>query len=189
MSFRELLQEVRQTALGAYQHQDIPFERLAEELSPQRSLNQTPLFQVSFALQNAPWKPQQLRGLEIESVRRDDMQVRFDLEVHAWERDGGIEITWLYNSDLFDRWRMEQMAQHYVRVLEAATAHTDQVIGQLDLLGPQERQKILGEWNNTGCAIPELTLPELFEAQVEKTPDAVAVVFEDESLSYRELNE
>jgi amino acid adenylation domain-containing protein len=189
MSFRELLQQVRQTALGAYQHQDIPFERLVEELSPQRSLNQTPLFQVSFALQNAPWKPQQLRALEVERVRRDGMQVRFDLEVHAWERGEGIEITWLYNRDLFDRWRMEQMARHYVRVLEAVTAHPDEVVGRVDLLGPQERQKILEEWNDTGCAIPEKTLPELFEEQVEKTPDAIAVVFEEESLSYQELNE
>src|SRR5262249_50318441 len=86
-SFRELVGEVRRTTLDAYQHQDVPFERLVEELSPQRSLNRTPLFQVIFALQNAPWAAPQAKGLEVEVIEEDELQVRFDLEVHAFERE------------------------------------------------------------------------------------------------------
>jgi len=189
MSFRELLEEVRGTALEAYQYQDVPFERLVEELSPERSLNRTPVFQVTFALQNAPWEPQRLKGLEAEPVRGDEFRVRYDLEVHAWEEEGEIKFSWLYNRDLFDRWRIEQMAGHYVRVLEVVTEDADQAVGRLDLLAPEERQRILVEWNDTAKAMPEVTLPELFEEQVERTPDAIAVVYEEQELTYRELNE
>src|SRR5260370_17764576 len=120
MSFRELLQQVRQTALEAYQHQDVPFERLVEELAPQSSLNSTPVFQVGFALQNAPWEPQRLKGLEVEPVRGRELRVRVDLEVHAAEREEGISIFWVYNRDLFDRLRMAPMATPYSPVLAGA---------------------------------------------------------------------
>ena len=189
MSFRELLGEVRQTALEAYQYQEVPFERLVEELSPERSLNTTPVFQVSFAVQNAPWESQRMKGLEVEPVGGGELRVRYDLEVHTWERGGQIGLCWLYNRDLFDRWRMEQMARHYERVLEAIVGDPDQAIGRVDVLETKERRRILEEWNATAQEVPEGTLPELFEAQVGKTPDAVAVVFEEQSLSYRELNE
>src|SRR5229473_7813053 len=188
-SFRELLGQVRRTALEAYQHQDVPFERLVEELSPERSLNTTPVFQVIFALQNAPWEPQQLKGLQVEPVRGDERQVRFDLEVHAFEQGGEIGILWLYNRDLFDGWRMEQLARQYVRVLEAVVADAEEAVGHIDLLGAKERRRILVEWNDTAKAVPEATLTELFEQQVERTPEAVAVVFEDQHLTYRQLNE
>ena len=190
-SFRELLREVRRVALGAYQHQEVPFERLVEELSPERSLNRTPLFQVSFALQNAPWEPQRMKGIEVESVRRKNLRVRFDLEMHAWEKEGeqGMAISWAYNRDLFDRWRMEQMARHYERVVEAVVADVDEAIGRIDLLGREERRRILEEWNETKGVKVQATLPELFEMQVERTPDAVAVVFEEQQLTYAALNE
>ena len=188
-SFAELLREVRQTALEAYRHQDIPFERLVEELSPERSLNTTPIFQVVFALQNAPWVSQELKGLEVERVAADDLQVRFDLEVHAWERDHGVEIWWLYNRDLFDGWRVEQMMRHYLRVLEQVASNPEGRIRQIALLGAGEVQRILQEWNQTSRTVEEATLPELFEAQVERTPQAVAVVEQQRSLTYRELNE
>src|SRR5262249_19915724 len=118
-SFEELLREVRRVALEAYQHQDAPFERLVEELSPPRSLITTPLFQVNFALHNAPRVEQRMEGLEIEGVGGDEARVRFDLEAHALERGEEISFYWVYNRDLFDQWRIEQMARHYVRVLEA----------------------------------------------------------------------
>ena len=188
MSFRELLSQVRQTSLQAYQHQDIPFERLVEELSPQRSLNTTPIYQVLFALQNAPWEPQRLKGLEIEELAGGELRVRFDLEVHAFEHDGRVSFSWVYNRDLFERWRVEQMARHYVRVLEAVIEDADRAIGQVELLGAEERKQILEDWNATGQKVPEATLPELFEKQVEETPDAVAVVYEQSSLTYAELN-
>src|ERR1700719_3301882 len=180
ITFRELLGEVRRGALEADQHQGVPCERLVEELSPERSLSSPPIFQVLFDLQNAPMVPPQLKGLEMEWVWGNQPRAHTDLEVHAWENDGGIGISWLYNRDLFDQWRIEQMAGHYVRVLEAMVAEADQKVGALDLLAPEERQQILEEWNDTAREVPEATLPELFEEQGERSPDATAVVFEDQ---------
>src|SRR5262249_22935366 len=120
VSFAELLAAVRATTLAAYQHQDVPFEKLVEELSPERSLNRTPLFQVLFAMQNAPVVTQQLAGLSVERIMSSAQTVHFDLEVHAVEQGGALEFYWLYNRDLFDGWRIAQMAQHYPRLLEAA---------------------------------------------------------------------
>ncbi len=188
-SFRELLGEVRRTALEAYRYQDVPFERLVEELAPQRSLNTSPVYQVGFALQNAPWAPQQMRGLEVESVGSSSHQVRIDLEVHAWEREGWIGITWLYNRDLFEGWRMEQMARHYVRVLEAVVGDGEGAVGRIDLLSAGERRRMLEEWNETDCDYSNNKLVHrLFEKQVEHSPDAIAVVCDQQKLTYRELN-
>jgi acyl carrier protein len=163
MSFRELLGEVRRMALDGYQYQEIPFERLVEELQPERSLNRAPINQVVFALQNAPWEPQELKSLQIEPVRGGDLRVRFDLEVHGWEWQGQVGISWLYNRDLFDRWRMEQMTRHYVRILEAVVAESEREVGKIDLLEVEERRRILEEWNDTKKEVAEKTLPEMFE--------------------------
>ena len=187
-SFRELLAEVRSTTLEAYQHQDIPIERLVEELSPERSLNSTPLFQVMFALQNAPAGLQRLQGLEITPVADDELRVRFDLELHAIEREGAVDLSWFYKRDLFDRWRIEQMAGHYVRLLEAAMATPDVPLRRLEILSAGERHMLLESFNATACPIPEATLPALFEGQVGRAPQAIALVFGEESLTYGELN-
>ncbi len=189
MSFEELMGEVRRVALEAYEHQDVPFERLVEELSPQRSLNTTPIYQVVFALQNAPQVVERVKGLEVEEVMGDELRVRFDLEVHAWESEGEIQIAWLYNRDLFDGWRMEQMGRHYLRVLEAVLADPKERIGRLDMLTAEERGQILEEWNQTRREVPEATLVELFEEQVRRSPGAVAVIYQEQELTYRELNE
>jgi pristinamycin I synthase 3 and 4 len=187
-SFGELVGEVRSVALEAYEHQEVPFERLVEELSPQRSLNTTPIFQVVFALQNTPWVMDGVKGLEVEPVMGDELQVRFDLEVHAWEQEGEIVLSWLYNRDLFDGWRMEQMGRHYLRVLEAMVADAEQKIGSIELLGEEERRQILEEWNRTEREISEATLVELFEEQVRRTPEAVAIVSGDKKITYSDLN-
>jgi pristinamycin I synthase 3 and 4 len=189
MSFGELLGEVRRTALEAYQHQDVPFERLVDELAPPRNLNTTPIFQVLFVLQNAPWVPQRMKGLQVEPVRGDELRVRFDLEVHARESEGELRFYWLYNRDLFDQWRIEQMASHYLRVLEAMVADPQQPVGRMELLGEREWRQILEEWNQTAQVTPEATLVDLFEKQVRKTPEKVAVVCGAEELRYRDLNE
>ena len=119
-SFRELLERVRRTALEAYRHQDIPFERLVEELSPPRSLNTTPVFQVVFAMQNAPvWAA--LAGVGVERVGRARVSA-LTWKSWLWSGEGIFRLIWLYNRELFDRWRMEQMARQYVRVLEAMVA-------------------------------------------------------------------
>jgi amino acid adenylation domain-containing protein/non-ribosomal peptide synthase protein (TIGR01720 family) len=187
-SFRQLLAAVRGTTLDAYMHQDIPFERLVEALSPERRLSVTPIFQVMFALQNTPIGPQQVKGLEIAPVVGDELQVRFDLEVHALEREGRIDFYWLYNRDLFDRWRMEQMARHYITLLHAAMAAPEAPLYRLDILSPEERHRLVRSVNATEREVPEATLPALFEAQVAHTPDAVALIFGKQSLSYGELN-
>src|SRR5262245_31643197 len=143
LSFRELLAAVRSTTLNAYQHQDLPFERVVEELAPERRLNTTPIFQIVLALQNAPPGPQHLRGLEIAPLVSDEPRVRFDMEVHAIEIEGGLDFYWLYNRDLFDRWRMEQMTRHYVRLLEGAVLRPEAPLYRLDMLDGEERRRLL----------------------------------------------
>ncbi len=187
-SVEELVSEARRVALEAYEHQDVPFERLVEELSPQRSLDTTPIFQVIFALQNAPQVAERMKGLEIEQLAGDQLQVRFDLEMYAWEEDGEIMLSWLYNRELFDRWRIEQMGRHCVRVLEAMVSDAQQMIASIDLLGEQERIQILEEWNQTRREVPETTAVELFEEQVRRSPGAVAIVSGSEEITYRDLN-
>ncbi|MBV8416480.1 MAG: amino acid adenylation domain-containing protein, partial [Verrucomicrobia bacterium] len=186
-SFRELLTDVRQICLNAYAHQEIPFERLVEEVSPNRSLNATPLFQVVFALQNAPAGPQSIEGLKIEPVLSKALRVRYDLEVHAIERDGELEMHWLYNRDLFSRSRIEQLARHYDTQLEAVVGAPDLPLHRVQMLSPEERQNLLG-FNATAPPLSGATLPELFEAWVARDPDAVALAFGKELLTYRELN-
>ena len=181
-SFRELLAEVRSTTLDAYQHQDIPIERLVEELSPERSLNSPPLFQVMFAIQKAPAGLQRLQGLEITPVADDELRVRFDLELHAIEREGAVDLSWFYKCDLFDSWRIEQMAGHYVRLLEAAMATPDVPMRRLEILSAGERHTLLESFNATACPLPEATLPALFEGQVGRASQAIALIFGEESL-------
>jgi pristinamycin I synthase-3/4 len=188
LSFRELLFAVRGTTLDAYLHQDIPIERLVAGLSPERSLNFTPLFQVMFVLQNAPAGLQRLAGLEIAPVVGDELRVRFDLELHAIEHEGALELSWVYNRGLFERWRIEQMARHYVRLLEAAVAAPDVPLQRLEILSAGERHMLLESFNVTARPLPEATLPALFEAQVGRTPQAIALAFGEESLTYGELD-
>ncbi len=141
-SFRELLNHVREFALEAYRHQEVPFERVLEELSVNRSLSRTPVFQVTFALQNAFSGTQELKGLAIEPLAAEDWRVRFDLEVNAIERGGQLDIVWVYNVDLFDRWRIEQMAVHYQRLLAAVVQDLDQPVSNLGILSVSEMQQL-----------------------------------------------
>jgi len=187
-SFRELIADVRGTTLEACLHQDIPIEQLIEGLSPMRGLSSTPFFQVMFVLQNAPAGLQRLQSLEITPLACDELQVRFDLVLHAIEHEGGLELSWVYKRDLFDRWRTEQMARHYVRLLEAVVATPDAPLHRLEILSAAERHILLENFNATTCPLPDATLPALFEAQVARAPQAIAQVFGEESLTYGELN-
>ena len=141
-SFRELLDQVREFALEAYRHQDIPFERLVDELSVDHSVNRTPIFQVIFALQNASSELQELKGLQIEELGAEAWTVRFDLEVNAIERNGQLDIVWIYNRDLFDRGRIEQMARHYERLLAAAVQDPQKPVCYLEMLNASEMQQL-----------------------------------------------
>ncbi len=141
-SFRELLDQVREFALEAYRHQDIPFERLVEELTVSRSLNRTPIFQVTFALQNAFSGTQELTGLEIEPLAAEDWRARFDLEVNAIEREGQLQIIWVYNVNLFDRWRIEHIAARYERLLAEIVHDPEQPVCNLGKLSASEIQQL-----------------------------------------------
>lgn len=187
-SFAALLSTLRRTALDAYLHQDVPFEKLVEELSPERRLNAAPIFQVVFALQNAPMGSHQLKGLEVEAIGNTELRVRIDLEVHAVEHDGVMDLHWLYGRDLFDHWRIEQMARHYLLILEAVIENSDLGLEAIDLLSAAEKQQILEQWNATAHAVPPATFTEMFEAQVRRTPQALAAIFGEELVTYTELN-
>ncbi len=193
-SFRALIGRVRAGNLAAYSHQELPFERLVEVLNPARSLSRHPLFQVMLVLQNNAELKLELAGLEARFEAVATASAKFDLSLSLAERRGsdgspaGIEGALEYASDLFDRASVEAIAGRLVRLLEGAVADPDRAIGRLDILGAAERHTILREWNATARAIPGATLPELFAAQVARTPEADAVVFEDERLSYGELD-
>jgi amino acid adenylation domain-containing protein len=188
-SFEELLQRVRKTALGAYANQDLPFELLVQQLQPKRDLSHTPLFQVMFVLQNAPMSALELPGLTLTLVASESETTKFDLTLDMTETNSGLEGFWEYNTDLFEGSTIERMSKHFQILLEAIAANPQQRISDLPLLTQPERQQLLVEWNDTQVDYPQdQCLHQLFEEQVAKTPDAVAVVFEDQQLTYRELN-
>ncbi|MEO8429879.1 MAG: amino acid adenylation domain-containing protein [Acidobacteriota bacterium] len=189
-TFRELLRRVREVALGAYAHQDMPFERLVEELQPDRDLGQNPLFQVTFALQNAPGRDTEFPGIALKNLSVDSGVTRFDLEVHLSEGDDGLHGNFVYSTDLFDAPTIERMASHFQTLLEGIVADPDRNIGDLPLLSDSERLELVSKWNTTGIEYPPGgTVHGWFERQAARTPDTVAVVFEAESLTYGELNE
>jgi len=193
-SFRSLLTRVRETDLAAYAHQDLPFERLVERLNPSRSLGRHPLFQVMLVLEYNAVPPLDLPGLGATLEPVDTGTTKFDLTFSFTEQRStagsssslGVQIE--YASELFDHATVETLAQRLVCLLTAVVQDPDSLIGAIDLLTPQERHQILVEWNDTAHPLPETTLPELFESQVTKTPDATAVVFENTSLTYAQLN-
>jgi amino acid adenylation domain-containing protein/non-ribosomal peptide synthase protein (TIGR01720 family) len=188
-SFNELLLSIRETCLGAYAHQDLPFEILVEALQPQRDLSYSPLFQVMFVLQNAPISPVQLTGLSVSSLPIERGSAKFDLTLAMENTTSGLVGTWEYSTDLFDSSTIERMTSHFVTLLEGIVADPQKPISQLPLLTEIEQQQLLVEWNNTLFDHPQdKCIHQLFEEQVERTPDAVAVVFEDKQLTYHQLN-
>ncbi|MGL4960853.1 MAG: amino acid adenylation domain-containing protein, partial [Inquilinus sp.] len=193
-SFGELLGRVRESDLAAHGHQDLPFERLVEALNPRRSLGRHPLFQVMLVLQNNRGPELDLAGVEVASVEVGTGTTKFDLMfglAERWDASGepaGLSGEIDYATDLYDSGTVEVLARRLVRVLEAVASDPGRRIGSIDLLDPAERRKIVVEWNDTARPVPQATLPRLFENQVARTPDANALVFEGQALSYAELN-
>lgn len=188
-TFTELLQRVRKTALGAFAHQEVPFERLVEALSPARDLSHHPLFQVSFTLQMPPLLID-LPGITATPIEFDNGTSKFDLLAELWEEDGKVRGHFEYDTDLFDRSTIQRMIGHYQMILESVVANPNARIGELALLPTAERSQLVNGWNDTAVSYPDtLCLHHLFEQQVAKTPDKVAVVFEDIELTYQQLNE
>ncbi len=190
MTFRELLGQVRETALEAYAHQDLPFEKLVEELQPERTLSHSPLFQVQFHLQNALTESFSLSGLSMSQVEVETQTAKFDLLLTMVESTAGLAGRLNYNTDLFDAATIHRMAQHFERLLEAAVANPDEQISRLRFLLDSERDRVLFEWNDTRTEYgKDAPLHLALAAQAELTPDAAAVRFEQDELTYRELNQ
>ncbi|MDF5726915.1 MAG: amino acid adenylation domain-containing protein [Rhizonema sp. PD38] len=189
--FSELLQQIRQTCLDAYAHQDIPFEYLVEQLQPERSLSQNPLFQVMIVLQNAEGagKNVSLPGIDIQYLEQSFPFAKFDLTLDLCERDDQLHCMWEYAIDLFEANTIRRMAGHFEVLLTAITQNPQQPISKLPLMTTAEIQQ-LRVWNQTQINYPQdQTLVTLFEQQVVETPDNIAVVFEEQSLSYQDLNQ
>ncbi|WP_245627681.1 non-ribosomal peptide synthase/polyketide synthase [Actinomadura oligospora] len=193
-TFGELLERVRETDLAAYAHQDVPFERLVEELAPARSLARHPLFQVMLTFQNAPRAAWDLPGVQVRPEGlRGPRPSRFDLHFTFSERrrhqDGetGLWAGLDYSADLFDEDTARSLADRLVRLLTQAAAHPDRPLSQATVLEDEERRLVLSTWNDTGVPVDSATLPGLFERQLESSPGAVAVVAEDACWSYAEL--
>jgi amino acid adenylation domain-containing protein len=189
-SFREVLRQVRQVTLDAYAHQDLPFEQLVEALQPERDTSHSPLFQVMFVLQNTPRQALQLPGLSLGQLQVEGRVAKFDLTLAMTETERGLVGALEYNTDLFDAAAISRMIEHFQTLLESVVADPKQRISALPLMSEQETERLLLEWNETKVDYSvEKLLPSLFEAQVERTPEAVALVFEETQLTYRELNE
>ncbi|HEV2859768.1 MAG TPA: amino acid adenylation domain-containing protein, partial [Pyrinomonadaceae bacterium] len=188
-SFRELLAQVKEVCLEAYAHQDVPFEKLVEELQPERSLSRTPLFQVMFTLQNTPPAVVELAGLKLSLIETDTEAAQFDLALEVTETREGLKTLWRYNRDLFDAAMIAGMAEQFRALLEAVAADGRACLADLPLLTESESRRLLSELNETATDYPRgACIHELFERRAGETPDAVALIFGGERLTYAELN-
>ncbi|MBW4636662.1 MAG: amino acid adenylation domain-containing protein [Gloeocapsa sp. UFS-A4-WI-NPMV-4B04] len=194
-TFRELLARVREVTLGAYAHQDLPFEKLVEVLNPERTLSRSPLFEVMFTLNNAPIPLLELGDLTITPLEIDSGIAKFDLDLSLTDTEQGLTGYVEYDTNLFEAATIARMLGHWQIILTGIVANPDQHLADLPLLTNAE-QGLLMEWNETGSRRQtagrterELCIHQLFEAQAARTPDAVAVVFGDQKLTYRELNQ
>ncbi len=190
-SFRELLQRVREVTLGAYAHQDLPFEKLVEVLNPERNLSQMmPLFQVKFDLQLAPVKPLELSGLILERLPLESKTVKYELRFNLQDTEQGIKGQVEYNTDLFKEATIARLVEHFQTLLSSIVANPEERLSGLSLLSETEQQTLLVQFNNTQHDFKDSRcIHQLFEEQVKIEPDAVAVIFNRDILTYKTLNE
>ncbi|HTE56293.1 MAG TPA: amino acid adenylation domain-containing protein [Kofleriaceae bacterium] len=188
-SFRQLVERVRGDALDAYAHQDLPFERLVEELNPPRDVGRAPIFQVMAVMNDAPAGRPRLADVSVEEVELDTVSSHCDLSLFLGQRDGAMAGAIQYSADLFDRETVERMADRFRALLAAATRRPDLTVDQLPMLSEAERRTIAVDWNDTSRSFdgPE-TLHALVRDQATRRPDATAVVFGDERMSFAELD-
>jgi amino acid adenylation domain-containing protein/FkbM family methyltransferase len=187
-SFRQLVQRVREVCLGAYAHQELPFEKLVEELQPERSLSHAPLCQVLFNMQTSELDAPRLPNLKVSVVQTSGDYAKFDLTLSVQETKGKLAGSLQYRTDLFAEAAMHRMLGHYMALLKGIAGNSERRVSELPLL-TEDEARLLEAWNDTSMefATPQ-TLPELFEAQAARTPESLAVMDEGERLSYRELN-
>ncbi|NOK31919.1 amino acid adenylation domain-containing protein [Corallococcus exercitus] len=189
-SFHQLLQQVREASLGAYAHQDVPFERLVEDLRPQRDLTRPPLFQALFSLQNTSMPAVQLPGLALRPLDVEGHSVKAELELFLFETPDGFDGSLGYNTDLFAPATAQRMARHFGALVEALVAHPHAPLASASMLSQDEQRQVLLDWNDTRTHAPrDATLPDLFQAQARRTPDAVALISGEDRLTYRQLDE
>ena len=189
-TFRELLGRVSKVALDAFANQEVPFEKLVEELHPHRDPSRNPLFQIVFAFQNVPQSSSAPGPLSVTRLKTARPMTRFDLELHLTEIEAGLRGDFFYNTALFDAATIARMADHFRTMLSGIAANPDQRLSELPLLTKEERRKILVEWNQTDTTYPrDACIHQLFEARAEATPDAVAVSYGDTHVTYRHLSE
>ncbi|MBA2672059.1 amino acid adenylation domain-containing protein, partial [Ramlibacter sp.] len=188
-TFEELLAQVRANTLGAYAHQDLPFEQLVEALRPQRTASHAPLFQVMLVLQNAPLEALELPGLKLQVLDGASVTAKFDLTLNVVEQRDGLALGFEYATDLFDAATIERMARHFTRLLEGIVQAPAAPVRALALLDAQESQQILHAWNATRQDYPrDASIHTLFEAQARRTPHATALQCEGEQLTYAQLD-
>ena len=189
LSFRQLLAEVKETALSAYAHQEFPFDKLVEELQPQRDLSYMPIIQAMFALQNTPDESIELAGLTITPVNIESGTTQFDLSLNVWERGPALKGYLSYRSDLFDTTTIKRMLAHFQTLLESIANHPDERVSTLPLLLEDERRQLLHGWNPSKSLVrQDVSLHRLFEVRAQRAASVTALVFEGASISYGELN-
>ncbi|MFC5743201.1 condensation domain-containing protein, partial [Dyella tabacisoli] len=193
LGFTDLLKQVRTNTLDAYTHQDVQFEQLVEALQPERHASYSPLFQVMLVLQNAPMNKLALPGLQLELVSSESTTAKFDLTLALTEGKDGIQGYFEYSTDLFEANTIERMGVHFTNLLQAIVADPGCAVGELAMLGEAERRQLLRTFNDTATVYPRVqrdtsTLHQLFEAQVPRSAEHAAVVYEGVSLSYAQLN-
>lgn len=189
LTFRNLIRQVRSFALEAYSHQDVPFEKLVEELVPQRSLDIHPLFQVMFTFQNIPKQIFEIPGLTIKEMAFEAGIAKFDLSVEVWD-DGEFHCQFEYNTDIFERSTIQRMLRHFEKLVNSALENPDLPIAKLAIISAEERNQVLTGWNQTAAEYPHnLTIHRAFEEQAQGTPNATALLCEQRTWSYRKVNE
>ncbi|SDZ37742.1 non-ribosomal peptide synthetase, partial [Thermoactinomyces sp. DSM 45892] len=189
-TFREILSQMKKKALTAYDHQDVPFEKIVEVLQPERSTSHSPIFQTMFTLQNVKTRWAGQSGRSLEMIESNLPIAKFDLSLTAYEVDEGLVVSFEYNTDLFDSSTIERMAGHFENWLSEIAQYPDESFTKLTMLSDVEQKQLLEEWNDADVAYGyENLIHEMFEEQVSRTPEAVAIVHEDGQLTYQELNE
>ena len=203
--FKEILGRVKEVTLGAYSHQDLPFEKLVEELKPERNLAQNPLFQVVFGYENSPMTALDLPDLTVSSLNYELKTTRFDLEFHLWKCSEGFRSLWggdrwqysqgirgvvVYNTDLFDADTVNRMSEHFKILLNQIINNPNEKVDNLSILTQAEQDQLLQQWNSTKTDYPQnQCIHQLFEAQVQQHPDQIAIRFSGQSLTYQELSD
>jgi amino acid adenylation domain-containing protein len=187
-SFRDLVTRVRDASLGAYEHQEVPFEKLVEHMQVERALNHTPIFQVMFSLQNDQRNELRMSGLDLSFLEMESQTAKFDLTLSMIESADRLQGVMEYRTDLYEPATIERMLGHFQNLLEAGVANPRQRLSELTLLGESERQQLLVAWNSTAAEFSaELRIHDLFESQVQHTPDRVAAGYDGRQVTYSEL--